>query len=885
VKGLTTTRVIKLPVSLRVVMKTSLRRFVPLLVVMSLMFFWNMCRNVNDVLIPHMKRAFRLSDLQSSLVQSAFFGAYFLASIPAGIYIRRKGYKAGMVSGLLMAAVGAALFYPAAEIRYYPLFLGALFIMASGFTFLEVTATPYISSFGDPKEASSRLSLSAAAGSIGSTIAPYIGSLFLLHNRDIQLAEIDSWSAGKLQAFLTSEAHLVERPYVFLALLFLIIALALVFLKLPEGDREGSARYSFKNILQFPHALRGVFAVFCYVGAEVGIVSFLIRYSKSQNLPGLTEKKAALFISVFMALVLAGRLLGSYLLKKASSPRMLMISAGGAFLLVFSAFSTQGYFSIWCLALVGLFTSIMYPIIFTLSIKDLGNYTKTASSLLIMGVVGGAVLPPIMGFISDRAGIRWAFIAPMACYVYVAFYAVKGHVVKRKPLVAVLTLSSVFFCTPAFSQQSPRPTALQVSWQQMETTAFLHFSINTFTGKEWGDGSEDPHLFNPSKFDARQWIRALKEAGFRMAIITAKHHDGFCLWPSAYTDHSVKSSPWKNGHGDVVKEVADACREYGVKFGVYLSPWDRHEKTYGTPAYNDYYKHQLRELLTNYGPISEVWFDGAKGPNQKDMAYDFDGYWKLVKELQPNAVIFSDIGPDVRWVGNEKGNAGDTCWSTINTDDMWPGKAKPAYLHTGDANGTQWLPAETDVSIRKGWFWRASEDNTVRSPANIVNLYYQSVGRNSLLLLNIPPNNDGLLDSTDIQAIKGFHTILTESFAKNLFYKHVAKTLTDHDLRTYLTLATGEPLVIDLKSAKTFDRIMLQENIYDGQNIGQGLWEYWDGANWKEIARFSTVGYKRLLRFAPVTTSKVRLTILHAKNQTIELSEIGLFKASDKEKF
>jgi alpha-L-fucosidase len=868
-----------------VVMRRSLRNLIPLLVVMGLMFFWNLCRNINDVLIPHMKRSFRLSDLQSSLVQSAFFGAYFLASIPAGIYIRKKGYKAGMISGLLLAAMGAALFYPAAEVRYYPLFLGALFIMASGFTFLEVTATPYISGLGDPHEASSRLSLSAAAGSVGSTIAPYIASLCLLHKTDIPPAEIDSWSAARLQAFLTGEAHLVQRPYLFLALLFLSVAIALCFIKLPGVAAKEKTRYSFKNIFQFPHTMLGVLAVFCYVGAEVGIVSFLIRYSKSQHLPGLTERDAALFISVFMALVLGGRLFGSYLLKKASPPGMLLISAGGAFLLVFSAFWIQGYFSIWCLTLVGLFTSIMYPIIFTLSIADLGDYTKTASSLLIMGVVGGAVVPPVMGFISDRCGIRWAFVAPMACYLFVAFYAVKGHVVKRKSLATVLAMFLLLFCRPAFGQEGPRPSTLQVEWQQMETNAFLHFSINTFTGKEWGDGTEDPRLFNPAKFDARQWIKALKDAGFKMAIITAKHHDGFCLWPSAYTEYSVKNSPWKNGHGDVIKEVADACREYGIKFGVYLSPWDRHEKTYGTPAYNDYYENQLRELLTNYGAISEVWFDGAKGEKEKAMEYDFDGYWRLVKQLQPNAIIYSAVGPDVRWVGNEKGNAGDTCWSMITPDGMAPGKPKPAYLHSGDPNGAKWMAAETDVSIRKGWFWRASEDNTLRSPANLVNLYYQSVGRNSLLLLNVPPNSEGLLDSGDIQAIKGFHAILEETFATNFLVKKVSKKLADNNLHTYVRLKEGRPLVIDLKGPLIFDRIMMQENIYDGQNIGQGVWEYWDGASWKTIAGFSTVGYKRLLRFGAIRASKIRLTILHAKNQTIELSEIGLFQAPDKEKF
>jgi FHS family L-fucose permease-like MFS transporter len=400
---------------------------------MSLMFIWNLCRNINDILIPHMKRAFQLNDLQSSLIQSAFFGAYFLAALPAGIYIRKRGYKAGMITGLLLAAVGAGLFYPAAQVRYYPLFLGALFVMACGFTFLEVTATPYISRLGDPGEASSRLSLSAAAGSVGSTIGPYIGSLLLLHKRDISTMEISRYSGVQLQTFLTGEARLVKNPYLILSLLFLNIAVALCFIRLPKVSDDDTGTSSagqgnpFKKILQVPHTLLGVFSVFCYIGAEVGIVSFLIRYSKSLNLPELTERKAALFISVFMILVMTGRLCGAYILRKVAAHRMLIVSASGAFLLVLAAFSCGGYLSLWALATVGLFTSIMYPIIFTLSIDGLGYLTRTASSLLIMGVVGGALVPPIMGLISDRLGIRWAFLVPMLCYLYVFFYGAKGY--------------------------------------------------------------------------------------------------------------------------------------------------------------------------------------------------------------------------------------------------------------------------------------------------------------------------------------------------------------------------------------------------------------------------------------------------------------------------
>ncbi|HVF81325.1 MAG TPA: alpha-L-fucosidase, partial [Flavisolibacter sp.] len=393
------------------------------------------------------------------------------------------------------------------------------------------------------------------------------------------------------------------------------------------------------------------------------------------------------------------------------------------------------------------------------------------------------------------------------------------------------------------SQQPVKPTTRQIRWQQLETTAFLHFSINTFTDKEWGDGTESPSLFNPLKFDARQWIKALKEAGFKMATLTAKHHDGFCLWPSKFTEHSVKHSPWKGGEGDVVKDVADACKEYGVRFGFYLSPWDRHDAKYGTPDYNEHYKAQLEELLTNYGPIAEVWFDGAKGPGQKDMQYDFEGYWDMVRRLQPNAVMFSDVGPDIRWVGNESGNAGETCWSTINTEGMAPGIADPAYLNTGDKAGKRWLPAETDVSIRPGWFWHRTQNDSVRSPQNLVDLYYKSVGRNSLLLLNIPPNRNGLLEEKDIAAIKGFHSILNETFAVNGLNGKANKNLTDKKLKTYIVMKENAPLIINFKKEIILDRAMLQENISNGQNIEEGRLDYWDGSKWQLIKTFTTVGY------------------------------------------
>jgi alpha-L-fucosidase len=443
----------------------------------------------------------------------------------------------------------------------------------------------------------------------------------------------------------------------------------------------------------------------------------------------------------------------------------------------------------------------------------------------------------------------------------------------------ILYLCAWFCTSTASAQPLPVPSKRQLTWQQLETTAFIHFTVNTFTDKEWGDGTEDPRIFNPAGLDARQWIKALKNAGFKMAIITAKHHDGFCLWPSAYTDHSVKKSPWKNGHGDVVKEVADACREYGLKFGVYLSPWDRHEPSYGTSSYNTYYKNQLRELLTRYGEISEVWFDGAKGENAKDMEYDFKGYWKIVRQLQPKAVIFSDAGPDVRWVGNETGNAGQTCWSTINTEGMAPGKADPKYLNSGDANGQYWIPPETDVSIRPGWFYHSSENDKIKTPKQLVNLYYESVGHNSLLLLNIPPDREGLFSEKDIESISGFRNILNETFKNNLAKPVLPRVLTDKNVSTYQSLKPGQPLIIDFKKPVVIDRALLQENIATGQRIAKASIEYWDGKSWRNLSEFTTVGYKRLLRFNEQTVEKLRITVLESKG-IARLSEVGFFKAS-----
>ncbi|HEX2973228.1 MAG TPA: alpha-L-fucosidase [Tepidisphaeraceae bacterium] len=394
----------------------------------------------------------------------------------------------------------------------------------------------------------------------------------------------------------------------------------------------------------------------------------------------------------------------------------------------------------------------------------------------------------------------------------------------------------------------PVPTPSQLAWQRGELSLFLHFGVNTFTNREWGEGKEDPRIFNPSKLDARQWAAAAKAGGFKLAILTAKHHDGFCLWPSKYTDHSVKSSPWRNGQGDVVREFVDAFREQGIKVGLYLSPWDRHEKCYGdSPAYNQYYKNQLAELLTNYGSIAEVWFDGAcgEGPNGKKQVYDFPGIFAAVRKLQPQAVMFSDAGPDVRWIGNEQGTAGDPCWATVDPR-IWvePGKAADGArepnrsLQHGDKGGSTWRPGESDVSIRPGWFWHKSEDAKVRSVENLIDLYFKSVGRNSLLLLNVPPNTDGLVSDADVKRLAEFRARLDEIFKTDLAagQKATASNTRQNDAAfspdrvldgnpdTYWATdddQTSGWVEVDLGEPRTFNIACMQEAIALGQRLGQ----------------------------------------------------------------
>jgi alpha-L-fucosidase len=441
------------------------------------------------------------------------------------------------------------------------------------------------------------------------------------------------------------------------------------------------------------------------------------------------------------------------------------------------------------------------------------------------------------------------------------------------------------------------PSQAQLNWQKMELIGFVHFTVNTFTDKEWGDGTESPAIFNPEQLDARQWVSAAQAAGMKMLILTAKHHDGFCLWPSAFTEHSVKNSPWKKGKGDVVKELSDACHEAGLKFGIYLSPWDRHDTSYGTAAYNEHYMNQLRELLTNYGTISELWMDGAKGDNARDMEYDFTAWRKLIYELQPHCLIFSDAGPDIRWVGNENGIAGETNWSTLTPEGIIIGKANTSLLNTGDPMGTNWVPAECDVSIRPGWFYHSGQDSLVKSPEKLVDLYYQSVGRNGVLLLNIPPDRRGLINEGDVSSLRKFRSILDETFSVNLAFHAKGKgkslnrscfspdMLFDGSDSSYWVQAEGKfplTLEVDLDSLTQFNRILIMEPIRFGQSISSFAVDAMEKGGWKEIAAGTTIGYKRILKLPMQKSSKLRIRILEAKTRAA-LAEFALYKASTRE--
>ncbi|MDT8431005.1 MAG: alpha-L-fucosidase [Bacteroidales bacterium] len=476
-------------------------------------------------------------------------------------------------------------------------------------------------------------------------------------------------------------------------------------------------------------------------------------------------------------------------------------------------------------------------------------------------------------------------------------------------LAALLNSCSAGGPKDGFRAAEVVPTPEQVAYQQMEMVGFIHFTMNTFTDKEWGYGDEDPALFDPAELDAEQWVLAAKAGGLKELILTAKHHDGFCLWPSAYTEHSVKNSPYKNGDGDIVREFTDACRKHGLKAGLYLSPWDRNHADYGQPEYTTYYRNQLRELLTRYGEINEIWFDGANGGSgwyggadeerriDRATYYDWDSTFALVKQLQPGVQIFSDAGPDLRWIGNEHGFAGETCWSTISTDQLVIGASDQGYLNTGDPEGDRWITGQCDVSIRPGWFYHASEDGRVKTPGELMDIYYKSVGRNGVLLLNLPPDRRGLIHETDATHLAALYGMVRQVFASDLAAGAEVKTerkhvvgrsyrpgnITDADPETFWAAPANAEvkLVVALDEPRTFDHIVLQEPIRFGQRISAFRLEVpMEKGLWKEIARGTTIGYKRILQVDPVTTGEVRLVIENALYPPA-ISALGLYHSGE----
>lgn len=429
------------------------------------------------------------------------------------------------------------------------------------------------------------------------------------------------------------------------------------------------------------------------------------------------------------------------------------------------------------------------------------------------------------------------------------------------------------------------PTQSQYEWQRMELAAFIHFGINTFTGKEWGDGMEDPALFNPTEFDAEQWVGTLQEAGFKMIILTAKHHDGFCLWPTRTTLHSVAYSPWRNGQGDVVKEVKDACDRHKLKFGIYLSPWDRNAESYGdSPRYNILFAQQLSELLTNYGEIHEVWFDGANGEGHggKQQKYDWTRFYQVVDSLQPKAVK-AIMGNDIRWVGNENGLGRETEWSitplqpdiheAIINENIRLGISPTAddlgsRRLISEAKTIYWYPSEVDVSIRPGWFYHPEEDQEVKTLSQLVDIYFRSVGMNSVLLLNVPPDKRGRLHETDTERLRQFGAYITQTFDNE-------KIINGNMEWKARAGATREFNVIP---GEIINTIMLQEDIRKGQRVEKFAVEGWINDEWVELAAGTTIGYKRLFRFDDTSVPKLRVIISDTRD-IANISRIGAYHA------
>ena len=458
-----------------------------------------------------------------------------------------------------------------------------------------------------------------------------------------------------------------------------------------------------------------------------------------------------------------------------------------------------------------------------------------------------------------------------------------------RKLIAVLLL---VLSTQLLTAQVPKPTVQQLQWHDMEFYLFTHFGPNTFTDLEWGEGTEKAEIFNPSNLDCRQWCRIAKAAGAKGIIITAKHHDGFCLWPSEYSTHTVRESNWRNGKGDVLKELSAACKEYGLKFGVYISPWDRNHPDYGTPQYNDVFVNMMKELFTNYGPIWELWWDGAngEGPNGKKQVYDWDLFKKTVKKLSPNTVIFSDVGPHIRWVGNESGIAGETNWNTLDTAGFTAGAGAPTNdtLSRGNVNGKVWIPAECDVSVRPGWFYHKEEDDKVKTPEQLFDLYLKSVGRGATLLLNVPPDRRGLIHENDSAALVEFKNLRDRIFKTDFAVKAAVSLLTgqkkksaaavnDQNENTFIEISDlkNESLHIHFKQPTNIRTIVLKEFIKDGQSVKKFYVEV-RSKDGQERFEATTIGHKRIIDFPGREAEDIFIHFVESK-RSVKLSGVEVY--------
>ncbi|HRI21607.1 MAG TPA: alpha-L-fucosidase [Panacibacter sp.] len=445
----------------------------------------------------------------------------------------------------------------------------------------------------------------------------------------------------------------------------------------------------------------------------------------------------------------------------------------------------------------------------------------------------------------------------------------------------------------------PIPTQQQLQWHDMEFYLFVHFGPNTFTDLEWGKGTEAEDMFNPTALDCNQWCRIAKAAGAKGIIITAKHHDGFCLWPSAYSTHTVAESKWRNGKGDVLKELSDACKKYDLKMGIYLSPWDRNHPKYGTDEYNTVFINMMKEVVTKYGPLFEFWWDGAngEGPNGKKQIYDWHAFEQTMRSIAPNTVVFSDIGPDIRWVGNENGIAGTTNWNMLDTAGFARGIGSPSTdtLNSGNVNGKNWIPAECDVSIRPGWFYHSSEDDKVKTPEQLFQLWLKSVGRGANLLLNVPPDRRGLINEHDSAALMGFKKLRDESFGKNLMKNATAKVYTvdmeksaspanDGNLNTAIDLNNKSGfngLALNFPKPVTLNSIVLSEKIREGQTIEEFSLIIETGKESK-IIEGTTIGRKRIITFPEVETKSIKILASAISNRPAMISEVEGYLIDEK---